>query len=515
MMEEVALLASQLPRHMEEVAALASSTLATLHLPLLPPCLMRQEVALCLRNLRQVASTLEERAVLLLLLTDLVTASLASPGLVLLPTTSNLSLQPATSTRTVQQLLRLLAGCWASYYREASSSTRRPATAAAAALHSSLSRSLRRLSTEQAAALAGQSRLAAAFFQLYGLAPPAAYTAYTGLPPLPTPGRAEEGRWWPLFSPGGGSRRMCSVVAAMVAQGPSGCSSPSGMAAGSEPPARRSPSSSDDSKPLLRRSPTSSSASGLSSRKSPGSSDIFLLSPRMSQDFDKDSESPSRSSPRDWKPQAKRSSSSSRDSEPQAKRSSSFSRDSEPQAKRSSSSSKDSESQAKRSSSSSRDSEPLAKTSPSSNRGSEPPAKRSSSSSEDYKPLAKVSSSLDNSNPQAKRSPNSSKDPGMKFPALKKPALVTQQSPSSSMDSRGFLDVERPKIVRRFGQELGGNTIPRHFGHLGGGGRGGGEEQGCTCEDCRFVTAPHVGRMARLGITCRCHPCLLLRKRRA
>ena len=44
MMDEVALLASQLPRHMEEVAALASSTLATLHLPLLPPCLMRLNI---------------------------------------------------------------------------------------------------------------------------------------------------------------------------------------------------------------------------------------------------------------------------------------------------------------------------------------------------------------------------------------------------------------------------------------------------------------------------------------
>ena len=41
MMDEVTLLATQLPEHMEEVAAMASSTLATLHMPLLPPCLKR------------------------------------------------------------------------------------------------------------------------------------------------------------------------------------------------------------------------------------------------------------------------------------------------------------------------------------------------------------------------------------------------------------------------------------------------------------------------------------------
>jgi len=91
--------------------------------------------------------------------------------------------------------------------------------------------------------------------------------------------------------------------------------------------------------------------------------------------------------------------------------------------------------------------------------------------------------------------------------------VVTQPSPGSSTESRGFLNFERPKIVRRFGREQGENTITRHFAPLGGGEREGVEEQGCTCEDCRFVTAPHVGRMVRLGVTCRCHPCLLHRKR--
>ena len=32
---------------------------------------------------------------------------------------------------------------------------------------------------------------------------------------------------------------------------------------------------------------------------------------------------------------------------------------------------------------------------------------------------------------------------------------------------------------------------------------------GCGCDDCRFVTAPHVARMKAKGLTCRCHPCSL------
>jgi len=37
----------------------------------------------------------------------------------------------------------------------------------------------------------------------------------------------------------------------------------------------------------------------------------------------------------------------------------------------------------------------------------------------------------------------------------------------------------------------------------------------CTCDDCRFVTAPHVGRMLAKGIVCRCHPCKLARDKKA
>jgi len=37
----------------------------------------------------------------------------------------------------------------------------------------------------------------------------------------------------------------------------------------------------------------------------------------------------------------------------------------------------------------------------------------------------------------------------------------------------------------------------------------------CTCDDCRYVTAPHVGRMLVKGIFCRCHPCKLARDRKA
>jgi len=37
----------------------------------------------------------------------------------------------------------------------------------------------------------------------------------------------------------------------------------------------------------------------------------------------------------------------------------------------------------------------------------------------------------------------------------------------------------------------------------------------CTCDDCRYVTAPHVGRMLVKRIVCRCHPCKLAREKKA
>jgi len=37
----------------------------------------------------------------------------------------------------------------------------------------------------------------------------------------------------------------------------------------------------------------------------------------------------------------------------------------------------------------------------------------------------------------------------------------------------------------------------------------------CTCDDCRYVTAPHVGRMLAKRIVCRCHPCKLAREKKA
>jgi len=37
----------------------------------------------------------------------------------------------------------------------------------------------------------------------------------------------------------------------------------------------------------------------------------------------------------------------------------------------------------------------------------------------------------------------------------------------------------------------------------------------CTCDDCRYVTAPHVGRMLVKGFLCRCHPCKLAREKKA
>jgi len=37
----------------------------------------------------------------------------------------------------------------------------------------------------------------------------------------------------------------------------------------------------------------------------------------------------------------------------------------------------------------------------------------------------------------------------------------------------------------------------------------------CRCEDCRFVTRPHVQRMVARAFPCRCHPCRLHRRARA
>ena len=31
----------------------------------------------------------------------------------------------------------------------------------------------------------------------------------------------------------------------------------------------------------------------------------------------------------------------------------------------------------------------------------------------------------------------------------------------------------------------------------------------CNCDDCKYVTSPHVDRMKRRFIVCRCHPCVL------
>ena len=31
----------------------------------------------------------------------------------------------------------------------------------------------------------------------------------------------------------------------------------------------------------------------------------------------------------------------------------------------------------------------------------------------------------------------------------------------------------------------------------------------CNCDDCKYVTSPHVARMKKRYIVCRCHPCVL------
>ena len=36
-----------------------------------------------------------------------------------------------------------------------------------------------------------------------------------------------------------------------------------------------------------------------------------------------------------------------------------------------------------------------------------------------------------------------------------------------------------------------------------------GYKERCNCDDCKYVTSPHVARMKKLNIVCRCHPCVL------
>ena len=66
---------------LEEVENRALSCVASLHLPLLPPCLTRQEIIFLLQNYRKVCKELKEQMAMLLLLTDLISNSITQPCL--------------------------------------------------------------------------------------------------------------------------------------------------------------------------------------------------------------------------------------------------------------------------------------------------------------------------------------------------------------------------------------------------------------------------------------------------
>lgn len=123
-------LLESLPYHMEEVHTQALASIQSLHLPLLPPCLTKQEILSILSTHRQVCSSHMERATLLLLLTDLVTASLASPGLVDLCPTS----------KTTTHLLSRLQTEWATLFKELLAAHCRPQASVVATLHTALGR---------------------------------------------------------------------------------------------------------------------------------------------------------------------------------------------------------------------------------------------------------------------------------------------------------------------------------------------------------------------------------------
>ena len=74
-------LLSDLASGLEEVEELAIASLHSLHLPLLPSLLSKEEILRVLETHRQVSDGPEERMALLLLLTDLVTAAVLHPGL--------------------------------------------------------------------------------------------------------------------------------------------------------------------------------------------------------------------------------------------------------------------------------------------------------------------------------------------------------------------------------------------------------------------------------------------------
>lgn len=155
-------LVAGLAAQLAEVERRAEVTVAGLALPLLPPCLSRQELLLVLRTHRPVVgSGLEGRMAFLLLLTDLLAASLASPGLA--------DLFPGGSEKSRSALLDRLRQEWTRLFKDLPSSpwAPRPRPETARALHSALARCLALLP-------AGQwlpAREADTFLGSYGLPP--------------------------------------------------------------------------------------------------------------------------------------------------------------------------------------------------------------------------------------------------------------------------------------------------------------------------------------------------------
>ena len=124
---------------LEEVENRALSCVAFLHLPLLPPCLTRQEILFLLQNYRKVCKELKEQMAMLLLLTDLISTSITQPCL------QELFLN-TTSDKVRATLLKKLGWEWAKVFSSVPGpggvfGSTRPTREAVVGLHSALSRS--------------------------------------------------------------------------------------------------------------------------------------------------------------------------------------------------------------------------------------------------------------------------------------------------------------------------------------------------------------------------------------
>jgi len=129
-------LKKSLADQMSEVSSLATTSLQSLSLPLLPPCFSHQELILLLRRQRKASLGMEDKTTILLLLTELACHGLARPDF--------FTRQETNSLKARSSLLKLMADewNWLLWSRMNTISSRKPSKEAATVLHSVLSRCL-------------------------------------------------------------------------------------------------------------------------------------------------------------------------------------------------------------------------------------------------------------------------------------------------------------------------------------------------------------------------------------